>query len=502
MCKPSRIQLSTLLLMVWISAAPAAEKQRLRPSGILEGVRSVAILPSRVPFAILDTTPGATDVMRRLEALTSERLRLAGITVIEPHRVQELIDAEASRAPPIYDRFTRQRDPVIFRAVHSAALDRLLEQHSPDALIDLSMFEDFAEVRGGVASWQRVVESAAGRSAMADFMQWQLQSELFAPAVSIRVRVQLLPLGRRAETDSAGLQLLTAQTSEKDPPRKIPLLNDPVRESRAIDVTLGQWLMSPRDYQSALARAQRKPKPPPLAEPSSPPSFDPVAFRASHRTLALAPVEIALDDVPIGPEERYEAALTEELASLGFQQIAPLEFRSAWERAKAGSTGFFDPTTGALREGEREAVLRRTIEDLRARRGIDGIVFARVVAVHAHYSHGMAEWDGLRQSVSGATGKLAGLTTDADEYFGVVPATSLEVHVIDARGETVFRNRGGIEVTRKIERGISTNMPPEKWLRDSSRDLPAVRQALAPLAGPAAASPVAPVVNDRRKPGS
>src|SRR5215469_12039614 len=168
------------------------------------------------------------------------------------------------------------------------------------------------------------------------------------------------------------------------------------------------------------------------------------------KTIGVMPVE--MDEAVPNPDEiaaRLEQDIAERLQRGGFTVVPASEMRAIRARGAASLGGVYDPMTGLLNREKLEALREFSTQEYRTHHPVDGILQLGVVRRDAQYKLGWSEWDGVRERVTSKHGLadvmergiLAGVS-----QVGTVPALSLEVILLDARGLTAYRGVGGLLV--------------------------------------------------------
>jgi hypothetical protein len=114
------------------------------------------------------------------------------------------------------------------------------------------------------------------------------------------------------------------------------------------------------------------------------------------------------------------------------------------------------------------------------------IVIPRVVVRAAPFSSGSAEWDGIKESLTGKSAFVSSLLLDPTiRYFGSLSALSLEVQIIDPAGEVLLEGYGGIQLTERFNPAGPEQLAESELFADPAKDMRAFDIALAPLVAPA-----------------
>ncbi|MEM7307884.1 MAG: hypothetical protein AAF682_14490 [Planctomycetota bacterium] len=117
---------------------------------------------------------------------------------------------------------------------------------------------------------------------------------------------------------------------------------------------------------------------------------------------------------------------------------------------------------------------------------VDAVLYPRLRVREASFTGSSASWDGTWQPIQEyvkGTGPGTPTGRARFRFAGTIPALSLEL-VLAARGEPLYRGRGGIH-TLYTRRGPDLNaVPLGEVLADSERNDAALRLALGPLLEP------------------
>jgi hypothetical protein len=445
-------------------------------------VKTVALLPMRVDPATFDSIQDAQKVVGRIEDGVLRRLRDAGYSVVEPARFKDFWDVEQPKAGPLYHPFTGEMNVDTHKTVRANAQRRLSETYPHDATVDLSFITHFADMRDGTIEWDDVVESAAGYSALADLLLGPGRNNEMLQVLSLQVVLRDRN-GDPMYMGNGGLQPL-----QKSPfwgsfydAKPVPLFNDPKREARAMDMALGAWLMNPKAFKQARSRARSKLPVPQAAKPAprSRP-FDRAAFVATNPTIAVAPVVLSDFKGNRGAvRARYNQLMVDWLLVMGYRVISASEFLKAWDHAISGSMGVYDEITGRAIPGARDELMKHVMDELREKHGVDALVTSSISRRMVSFSNGYGNWDGLEwESVPGS--KL-GNENRLREYFGVVPAISLNVALLDAEGHRMAGGAGGIQFIQRFTQGQFVDIDERDWFKDPEVNSQAVWLALRPL---------------------
>ena len=221
---------------------------------------------------------------------------------------------------------------------------------------------------------------------------------------------------------------------------------------------------------------------------NDPKPVDPVAIHAALKSVGVLPMRVP-SLIPNGENvaRRFEAAIEERLRAAGFQVVGAQVMRDIHARLGAELGGIYDPMTGATtREkfDEREQLVRaKYLESHR----VDG--FARLaVAERIANSYSMtAEWDGVKENVTGQSTMKSILNMSAGQLGdGVVPALSFVMVLEDLERREIYSDIGGLQLLSYIRMGWVPkfyDVDPAHLLTDPSRDDRAMQVVFARLTG-------------------
>jgi hypothetical protein len=168
------------------------------------------------------------------------------------------------------------------------------------------------------------------------------------------------------------------------------------------------------------------------------------------KTVGVMPVE--MDEAVPNPDEvaaRLEQDITQRLQRAGFTVVPASEMRAIRARGLTTLGGVYDPMTGLPNREKVDAVREFSRQEYRVQHPVDGILRLGIVRRSAEFNVGWSEWDGVRErvtSVSGLADVMAQGMVAGVHRAGTVPALSLGVNLVDARGETLYTGVGGLLV--------------------------------------------------------
>lgn len=496
MITDKRLYCATLLAAL-LACATAAAATLQPPETVRARLKTVAVMPARVPTDV----PNRAQAEMRIEQALEARLVSAGITVIPASEMRAVQDKVRAALGGYYDPRTGDVDEPRAKAFNEHVDSEFRRLHPADAWLYSRVESRRVPAQGAWASWDGVQESTIGA---ASFGSQVFRSPAVAgslQALSLHVGV-LTPTGEVLYHRYGALQLLeyyeeSSGASAFGLPEHIgyvpvspdAILTDPAREQRAIALALDPLLLDEAQQDAAKdanKAAWKQIKPAAKGERAAPPAdVDRSAFLAKYRRVAVAAIDLP-EELPNRAivRERYAAALEAGLAKAGFEVVPPAAYAAVWEPIQAASGGFYDPMTGELLAEKRMAALREAFARLGSDAPVD-LVFVPAIAVReARIESGKAKWDG--ETVDLAKG---GALFDKSRAFGgTVPAASLELRAVDTSIQEVFLGYGGIELLVRFKTGglMSAggfeDIPMADWFTDPTHDAQAVDRALGSLA--------------------
>jgi hypothetical protein len=487
-----------VLALALLTAAPAMAEELPPPETVRGQVKSVAVMPLRMPGDV----PNPAQVQQRIEQAIAARLEGAGIAVIPAAVMRELQDKVRGALGGYYDARTGNVDEKRAEAFESHTRSEFRRLHPADAWLYPVIEMRRAFANGGYASWDGVQESSVGADTAASGALKAPQVTGSLPALSLHV-VLFTPDGKALYSQYGALQLLeyfdeanfaktmfgVQERLEFIPVDRDSIVADPAREQRAIALALDPLLLDEASREAAKAGNKEAWKDiDPVAQghrPPQPAAVDRAAFLAKYPRVALAAPE--LPDIPnrAAARERYAAAIEAGLVRAGFVVVPAAEYASVWDPIYEAAGGFYDAMTGELLVDKRKAAIREAFARFGADAPIDAVFLPEIVAREANIHHGKARWDGT--TVELAASKGGALFDKSRAFGGSVPATSLELRAVDAEVNEVFLGRGAIELLVRFKKGgmMSSGgfdeIPSSDWLADPAQDARAVERALGAL---------------------
>jgi hypothetical protein len=195
------------------------------------------------------------------------------------------------------------------------------------------------------------------------------------------------------------------------------------------------------------------------------------------KTVAIAPVRIqcCVEDSK-ALQAQFGQWIAEKLKEAGFAVVEAGVYEAAWTQFGEEVGGFFDPVTGKKDEEKFKEARKKTIAELKAKQGAQGMLWPAIEVVEVGFYGPVADWHGISESLS-ATGK--GIPVGR----GTVGALSLYVYLEDMEGGRLYSNAGGIQLLGKFDsRGRSVAVPEDELLTSEGRNRKAVDIAMEWLA--------------------
>lgn len=215
---------------------------------------------------------------------------------------------------------------------------------------------------------------------------------------------------------------------------------------------------------------------------------------ATVKTIGVMPLAVA-ELVPNAPgvAARYEGEVVRRLMAAGYQVVPPSAMREIRERFQQSSGGLYNPMDGqplADKIAQYQQQTRSTYEESHP---VDATLSISIAVHGAQTSYNEAEWDGVKESVTGKSGVAAFFT--GGEISGTMPALSFVAVLRDPAGRVLYGKAGGLQLLHYVYAGYfgttQRDVDPQYILSDPVRDGRAIEIALGPLvggAGPEAAA--------------
>jgi hypothetical protein len=212
-------------------------------------------------------------------------------------------------------------------------------------------------------------------------------------------------------------------------------------------------------------------------------------FFAKCKTVALIPIRIPKDIARYDSARvEFDSLLTSALQQVGLVVVPSKEYEEIRRQAVEEAGALFDPLTGAPDTTKSKQIVERCRGELLAKFKAEALLFASIRGVSVPFSGAKAKWHGASESLL-SKGGISGFFSSASNSSGRATALSLFVVIADTNGADMYVNAGGIQVTHKILNYANqfVPVPKEQILADKKRNTEAVRLALEPLLGKAAA---------------
>lgn len=205
-------------------------------------------------------------------------------------------------------------------------------------------------------------------------------------------------------------------------------------------------------------------------------------FYGKLHVVALAPIGVPQDlENPEPVKQKFLGMIEALLREEGFTLVPPAESQVIWDSMAAQLGGFYDPVSGKLDAEKLKTARMHLYRELRARHGIDAVLFSTIAAVEARLEKDKAVWHGTSQGA--AKGSFWKALLGAS-HSGRIPALSLFVTLSDTDDTDLYVNAGGIEVLVKVDlKGNMVPVPRDELFTDEERNQKAVHLALDPLLG-------------------
>jgi hypothetical protein len=478
------------------AAADTAEPGFKKPRAeVLAAVKTVGLLP----VDVTDRVPNGEAVAERYESLIATQLEQAGFQVVRPAAMREIRERLKKTLGGLYDPVTGHELAGKVKAFEEYSRSEYLSSHKVDATMWVGIIVRRARMSGAGADWDGVSDSVTGHAGVGGFLTDAFSGNAFSgvvPALSVGIVLTDAHEERLYER-AGGLQLLEyvrREGSDYAQPRVDPrlLMTDPARDARALAVALdplthGSSQASKTSIEVAAVAPTNKDGV--LSVPRE-------ELLARYRTVAIGPLGIG--DLPqrADVEQRYHALLVEQLQKLGFTVVGESDYAGLWSAEKAAAKGFYDPFTGRIDEAKMRASRTRVFAQLHEKCPIDAIVLPSISERAAPFSHSKAHWDGVVEPVAAAPHGLAALTDQTGQLLGTMRAASLVVRIAAPDDATLFEDRGGIQLTERLVRGRSVDLPEAELLTDAAKNTQAVETALRQLAP----APPAPAASSHKTP--
>ena len=221
---------------------------------------------------------------------------------------------------------------------------------------------------------------------------------------------------------------------------------------------------------------------------NDPKPVDPVAIHAALKSVGVLPMRVP-SLIPNGESvaRRFEATIEERLRAAGFQVVGAQAMRDIHARLGAELGGIYDPMTGATtrqKTDEREQLARAKYLESHP---VAGFVRLAVAERSANSYSMTAEWDGVKENVTGQSTMKTFLNMSAGQLgHGVVPALSLVLVLEDLEGREMYSGIGGLQLLSYVRMGWVPkfyDVDPAHLLTDPARDARAMQVVFERLTG-------------------
>ena len=446
-----------------------------------------------MPLTVTAVVPDADGVAARYESEIVTRLTNSGFSVIPPSAMREIRERTKATLGGLYDPMTGDPIKEKVNAFNEFSINEYNARYKVDAVLAPAIVRRAAEFNSAGVWWDGVDDSATGESGWAFLWKPTPSIEGTMPALSFVVRL-VDPSGKVLYGGVGGLQVLAywkhseSLWSAKERTVRIDpkfVMTDPARDARALSLALDPLL---RGKVSPLPKVTRLPAATPGGNGATRLSREEVLARFPR--LALASLGLEEGQQRDAVRLHYRDALTQKLTQLGFEVVGGDDYERLWDAERAAIGGFFDPFTGKPDDAKLKASRQRVFGSMQEHLAATAIVVPRVVERVAQFSYGTAEWDGVKESLTGMSGLVKFLSLDWREtYSGGLGALSLKVQIIDPTGELLFEGFGGIQLMEHYNPAGNEPLADADLFSDPAKDTRAIDVALAPLASPPPPTP-------------
>jgi hypothetical protein len=123
-------------------------------------------------------------------------------------------------------------------------------------------------------------------------------------------------------------------------------------------------------------------------------------FYGSLKTIALAPIwvpkELVVSD---SVKAKFESLLTAELHGAGFTVVTSEEEQALWNAITDSVGGTYDSKTGEVDTVKSRTVWDKVYQQLRAKFGVNAVMYPGIDIVLAKFDNGNAKWHGTSENV-------------------------------------------------------------------------------------------------------
>jgi hypothetical protein len=221
---------------------------------------------------------------------------------------------------------------------------------------------------------------------------------------------------------------------------------------------------------------------------NDPKPVDRAAIHAALKSVGVLPMRVP-SLIPNGEDvaRRFEAGILERLRAAGFQVVGAQAMRDIHARLGAELGGIYDPMTGATtrqKVDERDQLARARYLEAHP---VAGFVRLAVAQRSANSYSMTAEWDGVKENVTGQSSMKSFLNMSAGQLgHGVVPALSLVLVLEDLEGKEIYSDIGGLQLLSYVRMGWVPkfyDVDPAYLLTDTARDARAMQVVFERLTG-------------------
>jgi hypothetical protein len=486
-----RALVASALCLLFSFPAVAAEPEQgrtfvfgIRRAELISNIKSIGMMPLVVSAEV----PNADAVTARYESEIVARLTSAGFSVTPPAAMRGIRERTKATLGGLYDPVHGKPIKEKLDALNEFSLNEYRATYKVDALLETEIVLRPAEFSGTWLRWDGVEDSATGESGWADFWKPTSNSYGKVPALSFAVRL-VEATGKDLYVGVAGLQVLgywkdlggtwvTKDRMLRIDPKYI--MSDPARDTRALSLALDPLL---HGKVSAFPKVTTIPAP--QREAATVPRVSREELLAHFPRLMLASLDLGEIKQRDNVRLRYRDALTQKLTQLGFEVTGGDEYDRLWDAERTAAGGFFDPFTGKLDAAKLKASRQHVLRSMQEHPAATAIVLPHVIFRAAPFDSGVAEWDGIKESLTGK-GSLANFFDPIRGHSGALGALSLDVQLIDPAGESLFEGVGGIQLAARFNPAGPEPLAESELFADPAKDTRAIDIALAPLAPPAA----------------
>lgn len=217
------------------------------------------------------------------------------------------------------------------------------------------------------------------------------------------------------------------------------------------------------------------------------PAVDRAAIHASLKKVGLMPMRVP-SVVPNADAvaQRFEAAFTQRLQAAGFEVVPADAMREINANLDKAMGGIYDPLTGDASSEKIEARAKFARNEYLATYKVDGFAYPLIHVRDASSQSMWAEWDGVKERVTGQSVMKSVFTYAGAMGDGIVPALSLALVLEDRDGKQLYGRYGGLQLLAYLRMGWAPkyhDVDPAYLLTDPERDTRALARVFDPLTG-------------------